>query len=62
MREWFKEGVAAFERGVGFSISPYRSCTIQYFFWKAGWEEALRHDLATGGHPKQLGCRPSDET
>lgn len=63
MNEWFKEGIVAFvcNSDCCFCISPYKSCTVEFYFWKAGWEEALRHSLAAGNHLKQLGCKAKDE-
>jgi len=58
--KWFEEGVSAFQNNYE-TQSPYEACTIEFFFWKAGWEEALRHSLAIGEHPKQLGCKAKDE-
>ena len=57
----FKEGVEAFNQGMSYCVSPYLSCTIEYFFWKSGWEEALKHALITDQHPIQLSCKAGDE-
>jgi hypothetical protein len=60
--DFFDKGLEAYKKeSVGIARSPYNACTLEYFFWKAGWMSGLEHDLQIGHHPAQLGCIAADE-
>lgn len=59
----FQQGVDALRdnNDTSINVSPYRNCTIEYFMWRTGWQEAYNVALMNDQHPRQLGCKASDE-